>query len=70
MKQARGLGEYDDGSWFEVYKPEDGVTRTDFDETLLEALPEGCFKAKAVGKTALTVRCQGLSFTVDVEILP
>jgi hypothetical protein len=70
LKQVRGCGVYDDGSWFEIYKPEDGVTLSGYDETLLATGPEATFRALAVGSTPLTVTCQGLSFTVQVNILP
>ncbi len=70
VKQVRGCGVYSDGSWFEVYKPEAGVTLSGYDETLLAAGPEATFTALAVGSTPLTVSCQGLSFTVQVNILP
>ena len=42
-KQVRGRGVYDDGSWFEIYKPEDGVTLSGYDESLLATGPEATF---------------------------
>lgn len=67
IKQIRGQGLYDDGSWFEAVE---GITLSGYDESLISVVGGSDFIALRPGSTQITAACQGFSFTVPVIILP
>lgn len=70
-KQLRGLARYDDGSWFEINSPADGVYFCDYDEALVTVAPDGTLTDRGrCGKTPVKVCCQDRAFTVEVEVVP
>ena len=67
LKQLRGRGIYDDGSWFEVWK---GIHLSGYDETVLAVENGSDFYALKTGETSLRAECEGFSFTVRVVVTP
>ena len=67
IKQIRGRGLHNDGSWFEVVE---GITLSGYDESLISAAGGSDFIGLRPGSTRITAACQGFCLLSRLSSFP